>query len=73
MYPSLEPLVKRACELYKDDTLAPSIITSWVKDGWYVSIVRWRGPRKELARQVLFGITNPDLEAAYAEALRRIS
>lgn len=71
---TLEKLVKRAVELFKDDTLAASIITSWIvsKNEWYVSIVRWRGPRKEMTRQVLFGVTNESLEAAYKEALRRL-
>lgn len=69
---TLQELVKRAVELYKDDTLAASIVTSWVKDKWYVSVVRWRGPRNEMTRQVLFGITDADLEAAYKEVLRRL-
>lgn len=69
---TLEKLVKKAVEMYKEDTLAASIITSWVKDKWYVSVVRWRGPRNEMTRQVLFGVTNENLEAAYAEALRRL-
>lgn len=75
MYPSLEPLIWKAVELYKEDTLAASIVTSWIesKSEWYVSVVRWRGPRKEMTRQVLFGVTNANLEAAYAEALRRLS
>lgn len=74
MYPSLEPLVKKACEMFKDDVLAPSTITSWLesKGTWYVSIVRWRGTRKEMTRQVLFGVNDPDLETAYKEALRRL-
>lgn len=71
---TLQQLVKQACELYKDDTLAPSVVTSWLGDkGWYVSVVRWRGPRKEMTRQVLFGVTDPDLETCYTEALRRLS
>ena len=72
---TLQTLVKKACELYKDDTLAPSVVTSWLESKalWYVSIVRWRGPRNEMTRQVLFGVTNTDLEAAYTEALRRLS
>ena len=72
---TLETLVKKAVELYKEDTLAASIITSWLesKGEWYVSLVRWRGPRKEMTRQVVFGITNTDLEAAYTEALRRLA
>lgn len=69
---TLKKLVQKAVELYKEDTLAASIVTSWVKDGWYVSVVRWRGPRNEMTRQVLFGINNVDLEAAYTEALRRL-
>ena len=71
---TLKELVKKAVELYKEDTLAASIVTSWLGDerGWYVSVVRWRGPRKEMTRQVLFGVTDADLEAAYTEALRRL-
>lgn len=72
---TLEQLVKKAVETYKEDTLAASIVTSWLGDerGWYVSVVRWRGPRKELTRQVLFGVTNLNLEEAYKEALRRLA
>lgn len=72
---TLQTLVRKACELYKDDTLAPSIVTSWIenKSVWYVSVVRWRGPRNEMTRQVLFGMTEPDLEVCYTEALRRLS
>lgn len=75
LVPSLPLLVKKAVEMYKEDTLAASIVTSWIesKSEWYVSVVRWRGPRKEMTRQVLFGVTDADLEAAYAEALRRLS
>lgn len=71
---TLKQLVKRAVELYKDDTLACSIVTSWLdaKGEWYVSVVRWRGPRNEMQRQVLFGVKHADLESAYAEALRRL-
>lgn len=71
---TLEKLVKTAVEKFKEDTLAASIVTSWLeaKSTWYVSVVRWRGPRKEMLRQVLFGVTNTDLEAAYAEVLRRL-
>jgi len=72
-YPSLEPIVRRIIELYGEDTLAPSVITSWVEDKWYVSIARWRGPRNEMQRQVLFWVTDIKLESAYAEALRRLS
>lgn len=72
---TLQKLVKHACELYGTDTLAPSIVTSWVtnKSVWYVSVVRWRGPRNELQRQVLFGVTDANLEACYTEALRRLT
>ena len=69
---TLQQLVKKAVELYKDDTLAVSVVTSWVREAWYVSVVRWRGPRNEMTRQVLFGISDTDLEAAYKEALRRL-
>lgn len=72
MYPSLPKLVMAAVNMYKDDTLMPSIVTSWVRDQWYVSLVRWRGPRKEMTRQVVFGISHDDLEAAYAEGLQRL-
>lgn len=74
MHAYLEPLVKKACSIFKEDTLAPSIVTSWLesKAVWYVSVVRWRGKRNEMTRQVLFGITDTDLEAAYKEALRRL-
>lgn len=72
---TLQTLVKKACELYTGDTLAPSIVTSWLESKalWYVSVIRWRGPRNEMTRQVLFGVTDTDLEAAYTEALRRLS
>lgn len=71
---TLQALVRRAVELYDKDTLAPSVVTSWLesKKLWYVSVVRWRGPRNEMTRQVLFGVTDENLEAAYAEALRRL-
>lgn len=71
---TLQELVKKACEMFKDDCLAPSIVTSWIesKSTWYVSIVRWRGTRKEMTRQVLFGVNDTDLEQAYKEAMRRL-
>jgi hypothetical protein len=73
-FPSLPTLIMKACELYGSDTLAPSIVTSWIEDKceWYVSVVRWLGPRSEMTRKVLFGVTNLDLETAYAEALARL-
>lgn len=72
---TIETLAKKAAELYKDDTLAPSIITAWLesKASYYVSVVRWRGPHNEMTRQVLFGVTDAVLETAYIEALRRLS
>jgi hypothetical protein len=70
---TLQALTKKACEMFASDVLAPSIVTSWVRDSWYVSIVRWRGTRKEMTRQVLFSVTNDDLEAAFAETLRRLT
>lgn len=75
MYPSLEPLVKKACELYAEDTLAPSIVTSWLSSRgvFYVSLVRWRGPRNEMTRQVVLSASDASLEACYAEALRKLS
>ena len=75
LYPSLPALVLKAVELYNTDVLAPSITTSWLKDKkvWYVSVIRWRGVRNELTRQVLFGVSDQDLEKAYAEALHRLS
>lgn len=71
----LEELIKKAVALFKEDTLAASIITSWIeaKQQWYVSVVRWRGPRKEMTRQVVFGVSGEDLEALYIEALRRLN
>ena len=72
---TLQQLTKKAVEMFKDDCLAASVITSWLesKAVWYVSIVRWRGTRKEMTRQVLFGVTDTNLEAAYKEALRRLA
>lgn len=72
---TLEELVKTAVEKFKEDTLACSIITSWIesKQQWYVSVVRWRGPRKEMARQVVFGVCYDSLEECYIEAVRRLA
>lgn len=72
---TLEILVKKAVEMFKEDTLACSIITSWIenKQQWYVSLVRWHGPRKEMTRQVVFGVSYDVLEDCYKEALRRLS
>lgn len=70
----LQNLVRRAVELYGSDVLAPSIVTSWLPDKlvWYVSVVRWRGSKNELTRQVLTKATGADLEEVYAEVLRRL-
>lgn len=72
---TLEELVLKAVGMFPEDTLAPSIVTSWIenKKQWYVSVVRWRGPRKEMTRQVMFGVCYDNLEDAYTEALRRLS
>ncbi len=71
----LEQLVRKAVEMYKEDTLACSIVTSWIesKQQWYVSVVRWLGPRKEMTRKVVFGVSYDNLEDCYKEALSRLS
>jgi hypothetical protein len=64
----LEQLVRAVVAQFAGDATLPSVVTSWLGDRWYVSVVRYLKPYAQ-DKVVLVNCTGDDLGKLYAELL----